>query len=214
MAFVPFRLFGFVNNQRQEFISAIGAHQAAFGLDMPGETIERLADFFRLVQENNALLHLVAPCSAEEFAIRHLLEPLMLLEYLSTDAAFADVGTGAGIPAIPCLLARSDLSAMLIESKERKADYLEQVVEQLGLGNRAKIFARQFSEADLSGYSTVTSRALDRFSERLPRLIKWAGKRRLVLFGGPGLRDALAAKRVKFSEKHIPLSDQRFIFRI
>jgi 16S rRNA (guanine527-N7)-methyltransferase len=201
-----------VNNQRQEFISAISAHQAAFRLNLAAETREQLADYFELVHENNTLLHLVAPCSAEEFAIRHVLEPLLLLKYLSADIAFADVGSGAGIPAIPCLLARSDLSALLIESKEKKAAYLELAIEQLGLASRAKVLARQFSEVDLTGHSTVTARALDRFTERLPRLIKWAGKRPLVLFGGPNLRDALIANKVKFSEKHIPLSDQRFIF--
>ena len=199
---------------RQEFVSAINANQAAFGLQLSSETIERLADYFELVQKNNPLLHLVAPCSPEEFAIRHVLESLSLLEYLPKDSRFADVGTGAGLPSIPCLLARNDLYGSLIESKEKKSGYLEKLSEQLGLAGRVKVHGRQFTEVELGDCSVVTARALDRFSERLPRMIKWAGKRHLLLFGGNNIRDALQARRLKFIEKQIPLSDRRFLFCI
>ena len=199
---------------RQEFISAINANRSEFGLELPEDTVERLADYFEIVQANNALLHLVAPCSPEEFAIRHVLESLTLLEFLHTGTRFADVGTGAGLPSIPCLLARNDLSALLIESKERKAAYLEAAVSKLEIGDRAKVYSRQFAEVDLGDASAVTSRALDRFSERMPRLIKWADKKRIILFGGNNIRETLEAKNVKFTERRIPKSDQRFIFCI
>src|SRR5262245_63592218 len=104
---------------RPEFISAIRSNQAAFGIAISEEAIERLADYFELVQAGNPLLHLVAPCSAEEFATRHILESLTLLEHLPPNARFADVGAGAGLPSIPCLIARDDLRATLIESKEK-----------------------------------------------------------------------------------------------
>lgn len=199
---------------REEFISAINANHSEFGLKLSIDAVERLADYFQIVQANNALLHLVAPCSPEEFAIRHVLESLTLLEFLHTGTRFADVGTGAGLPSIPCLLVRNDLSALLIESKERKAAYLEAAVNKLGIGERAKVYSRQFAEVDLGNASAVTSRALDRFSERMPRLIKWANKRRIILFGGNNIRETLEAKNVKFTENRIPKSEQRFIFCI
>jgi 16S rRNA (guanine527-N7)-methyltransferase len=195
---------------RNELIKAILKNQAAFGFELASNVIEGLADYYEIVQEHNALLHLVAPCSPEEFAVRHILESLMLIDYLPKGARFADVGTGAGLPSIPCLIVRSDLSAVLIESKERKAEYLKDTVQRLELD--AKVFAQQFSEVDISGCSVVTARALDRFSERLPRLIKWAGKRRMFLFAGNNLANAMRTSGIKFDEKLIPLSEQRFIF--
>jgi 16S rRNA (guanine(527)-N(7))-methyltransferase RsmG len=199
---------------RNELIEAILKNQAAFGLELSSGDIERLADYFEIVQEYNPLLHLVAPCSPEEFAIRHVLESLALLEYLPKSTAFADVGTGAGLPSIPCLLVRDDVSGVLIESKEKKAGYLLEAIERLGLSKRTSVFGRQFTEVDISGCSAVTARAIDRFSERLPRLIKWAGKRRMFLFGGKNLADALLENKISFKEKLLPLSDQRFLFRI
>lgn len=197
---------------RGEFINAVRANQEAFKIDLTDETIERLADFYVLVLEKNLLLHLVAPTSPEEFAVRHILESLTLLEHLPRKATFADVGTGAGLPSIPCLLARGDLTAVLIESKIKKADYLNEAAKALGISARVRIENRHFEEVVNTGFSTVTCRALDKFTEKLPRLVKWSRGRRLLLFGGPSLADALEKLRLPVIAKLLPMSDRRYLF--
>ena len=127
---------------RDEFITASRANEASFGLALSDDTLARLADYYELVIEHNPILHLVGPCSPEEFATRHILESLTLLEYLPTEARFADVGPGAGLPSIPCLIARDDLHAVLIESKEKKAQFLRATFEACGLGERAEVIDR------------------------------------------------------------------------
>jgi 16S rRNA (guanine527-N7)-methyltransferase len=165
-----------------------------------------------LVQEHNPLLHLVGPCSPEEFATRHILESVTLLEHLPKNARFADVGAGAGLPSIPCLIARPDLTAELIESKEKKAKYLESAIAQLELDKRAEVVNKQFEEVKLEDVSHVTCRALDKFVEKLPRLLKWSGKRKLLFFGGNSLGDALAKYGVKYEKRLMPLSEKRYLF--
>ena len=197
---------------RSEFITAIRANHSAFGIELSETGIERLADFYELVQEHNPLLHLVGPCSPEEFAIRHVLESLMLLDYLPKGAKFADVGTGAGLPSIPCLLVREDLRAILIESKEKKAGFLRSAVQALSLSGRAEVINRQFDEADPSNCEFVTCRALDKFSEKLLRLLRWSKQRRSLFFGGKNLSEALQKQSIKFEQHLIPMSEQRFLF--
>lgn len=197
---------------RKEFINAINTHRSAFGLELPDTAIERLADYYELVQEHNPLLHLVAPCSPEEFATRHILESLTMLKFLPANTKFADVGTGAGLPSIPCLLVREDLRAMLIESKEKKAKFLEEAVQHLELSGRVRVAAKQFQEVDPADCQVVTCRALDKFVEKLPRLLKWSMRRRLLLFGGENLKTALQKGRVEFAQELMPLSEQRFLF--
>ncbi|MCV4777967.1 class I SAM-dependent methyltransferase, partial [Escherichia coli] len=70
------------------------------------ETLALLADYFDLVMRHNALLHLVGPCSPEDFAVRHILESIVMTGFIPTGGSFADVGAGAGLPSIPCLIAR------------------------------------------------------------------------------------------------------------
>jgi 16S rRNA (guanine527-N7)-methyltransferase len=197
---------------RDELIKALWENQGAFGLDLSDHTAERLAKFYEIVQENNPLLHLVAPCSAEEFAIRHILESMVLLSYLPRDSRFADVGTGAGLPSIPCLIARGDLSATLIDSKEKKSRYLKDAVVQLGLGNRATVVNKQFEEVREKEFDAVTCRALDRFPEKLPRLLKWTGNRQFLCFGGPAIQQALQSLNTPYEQKLMPLSSQRYLF--
>lgn len=195
-----------------EFIDTIRERQSAFGVSVPEEKISRLNDYFAVVRQHNSLLHLVAPCSAEEFATRHVLESLTLLEHLPPNARLADVGSGAGLPSVPCLIVRDDLSAFLIESKIKKAKFLEEAAAGLSISDRVRIVNRQFEEADNSGFSYVTCRALDKFVEKLPRLLKWSRNRTLLFFGGPNLRDALAAQKVQFKERLMPFSEQRYLF--
>lgn len=194
------------------FKAAIKMHQAAFGLSLSDEQIELLAQFYKIVQEHNEILHLVAPMPAEEFAVRHILESLTMLHHLSADAKFADIGAGAGLPSIPCLLVRPTLKAVLIESKVRKSNYLIKAVAELGIGDRARIVNQQFEQAETEGFSVVTCRALDKFTQKLPKLLKWSKRRNLLLFGGPGLGEALVGQKVKFEEKLMPMSEQRYLF--
>jgi len=195
-----------------EIGEAIRTNQNAFGVEVAEEKIERLADYYRLVQEINPILHLVAPCSAEEFAIRHILESLMLLEYLPEAAKFADVGTGAGLPSIPCLIVREDLFAFLIESKQKKIGFLKPALQTMLLSRRARVIHRQFDEVKEDDFSFVTCRALDKFTEKLPRIVKWSGMRKKILFGGPALEDALNSLKLGFEKRLIPMSERRYIF--
>lgn len=199
---------------RSEFIKGLKDKQSTFGIDLTDDAVERLADYYDLIQEHNQFLHLVGPSTPEEFATRHILESLTLLEYLPHGIWFADVGTGCGLPSIPCILAREDLKAVLIESKEKKAKFLTQVVEKLRLKHRTRLSPTQFSETNLGHCEAVTCRALDKFTEKLPRLIKWSGKSKLLFFGGENLKNALEKENVVFKKKLMPLSEQRFLYII
>lgn len=202
-----------VPNVRGRFIDALKANQSAFGFELAVPVLEKLADFFDLVAEHNPILHLTAPASPEEFAVRHILESLTLLEHLPAGALAADIGTGAGLPSLPCLLVRDDLQAVLVESKEKKAAYLAAALERLALTDRAVVINKQFSETRPGGdVGFVTCRALDKFSERLDSLVKWSGQRTMLLFGGPALGDQLEKLPVSITRRRLmPFSEQRFL---
>jgi 16S rRNA (guanine527-N7)-methyltransferase len=196
----------------EKFIETIQRFQSDFDLKLKKKQTEKLVRYYELVQTHNPLLHLVAPASEEEFAVRHILESLTLLEFLPRNAKFADVGTGAGLPSIPCLLVRDDLRGILIESKLKKAVFLQEVLSECGLENRTDIINRQFEEISKPEVSFITCRALDKFTQKLPKLLKWSRGTNLLFFGGKSLRDELQKNRVKFKEKLMPMSEQRYLF--
>ncbi|MBA2493970.1 MAG: 16S rRNA (guanine(527)-N(7))-methyltransferase RsmG [Acidobacteria bacterium] len=201
-----------MNDLRQQFINTVEINQTSFGVSINDEKIVELADYYEFVQKHNAILHLVAPCSAEEFAVRHILESLTLLEFLPENAKFADVGAGAGLPALPCLIVRQDLHGVLIESKPKKADFLKEVLAKFDLGKCTIIQNKQFEELPKPDVEFITCRALDKFTQKLPKLLKWSKKSSLLLFGGNNLGAELEKYGVKFQKKLIPMSEQRFLF--
>lgn len=202
---------------RDELIKALKENQQLFGMRLSDSVMSRLADYYELVGKHNDLLHLVAPPSienTEEFATRHILESLTLLEHLPDNSKFADVGTGAGLPGIPCLLARSDLKGYLIESKPKKADFLNEAREIFGLQKRLAVLNKQFEESKKPDVRVVTCRAIDKFTQKLPKLLKWSAGSYMLFFGGDGLRDELNKHGLTFREKLMPLSEKRFLFQI
>ena len=199
-------------NMRSEFLGSVESQQTHFGVELSSPQINALADYYELVQEHNPLLHLVGPCTPEEFAVRHILESLTLLSHLPANSKFADVGAGAGLPSIPCLIVRADLHATLVESKEKKATFLHKALEDLGLAGRAEVVNRQFEETSADDAGFVTCRALDKFLDKLPRLLKWSGERRLCFFGGTSLGDEMRKRGLNVEATLMPLSERRFLF--
>lgn len=127
-------------------------------------------------------------------------------------AKFADIGSGAGFPAMPCLIARGDLRAVLIESKEKKAGFLQTAIAKCELGPGVEVISKQFSETPRPDVSYVSCRALDRFTQHLAKLIKWSGDSTLLFFGGPALRDEMHRLGMTLDERLMPLSEQRYLF--
>ncbi len=185
----------------------------AYDLDLPEETVAQLGSFYSLLTRWNGRLHLVAPCSPEEFATRHVLESLMLLQHLPPAAKIADIGSGAGFPIIPCLIARADLTAVLIESSQKKAVFLREALN--AVGRNSAVLARPFEEIETPAVSFVTCRALDQFISKVSGIINWAPTGSTLLFyGGETLRESLNKAKVKFGQILIPLSEKRFLFVI
>ena len=195
----------------KRFEQALITNMGGYDVDLSSETVTQLGTFYSLLTKWNDRLHLVAPCSPGEFATRHVLESLMLLKHLPKNAKIADIGSGAGLPIIPCLIARADLHATLIESSQKKTVFLLEALNSLG--RAATIIARPFENVETVDVSFVTCRALDQFIDKLPRLIDWApAGSTMLLFGGEGLREGLKKANLKVREYLMPQSEKRFLF--
>ncbi|REJ79238.1 MAG: 16S rRNA (guanine(527)-N(7))-methyltransferase RsmG [Acidobacteria bacterium] len=197
-----------------EFLSAVEANREEFGIELSPDHSRQLADYYEFLVSKNERLHLVAPCSPEEFAVRHVLESLFVTDRISPRRMVVDVGSGGGLPGLPIAIVRKDLTTILIESKEKKSTFLEAAVTKLGIGERVKVVNKQFAESYARQDAIIVSRALDKFTNVLPRLLKWAAGRRCILFGGPSLEEALAESKVSFERDLIPMSERRFVFDI
>src|SRR5215211_5817314 len=190
----------------KRFEQALIASMGDLEIDLSPETVTQLGEFYSLLIRWNDRLHLVAPCTPEEFATRHVLESLMLLKHLPRGARIADIGSGGGLPIIPCLIARADLEATLIESSQKKAVFLREALN--AVDRKATIIARPFEEVEPPPVSFITSRALDQFTKKISALLKWApAGSTLLLFGGETVREELIKEGMEFEARLIPRSE-------
>jgi 16S rRNA (guanine527-N7)-methyltransferase len=193
-----------------EFTDGLERNASSFGVELSGAAISELASYYELLLLWNPRLHLVAPCSPVEFATRHALESLLLVAHLPPNARVADVGSGAGLPMLPCLVVRSDLHATLIESSPKKAVFLREALKHLNLDDRATVVAKRFEDLAPIHAEAITCRALERFGEMLPRLVEWSPPgAALFLFGGDSLLALIRTIGLPFESVHVPASERR-----
>jgi 16S rRNA (guanine527-N7)-methyltransferase len=119
----------------------------------------RLAEYAELLATEGTLRGLIGPREVPRLWDRHLLNCAVLERLVPEEATVADIGTGAGLPGIVLALVRPDLQVSLVEPLLRRTTFLEEAVEQLGLGNAEVVRGRA---EDLRGttYDVVTSRAV------------------------------------------------------
>ncbi|MGB7925754.1 MAG: 16S rRNA (guanine(527)-N(7))-methyltransferase RsmG [Pyrinomonadaceae bacterium] len=196
-----------------QFTNALEEHAARYGVELSAQARARLGDYYKLLSEWNARLHLVAPCSPAQFATRHALESLLALSYLPHDARVADVGSGAGLPVIPCLIARPGIHATLYESSQKKAVFLREALRLAGAHDNAKIINERFEKTNTPPVDFITCRALDRFEEMFDQLLAWSPpESRLLLYGGHNIGRRIESSGLAFTPVLIPDSEQRFLF--
>jgi 16S rRNA (guanine527-N7)-methyltransferase len=198
-----------------EFREALETEAINYRIKLPAEVIRSLSKYYELLNVWNSRLHLVGPCSPKEFATRHVLESLVLLDHLPEGARVADIGSGAGLPIIPCLIARPDVHAVLIEASNKKAIFLREALNETLTSGRASVIAERFENMEPPEVGFVTSRALERFEQILPQMVSWApAPGKLLLFGGEGLGKKIEDSGFGASKTLIPMSQRRFLFVI
>lgn len=105
---------------------------------------------------------------------RHVLNCAVLGPELPESGTVADVGSGAGLPGIALALVRPDLEFTLIEPMERRVDWLDMVIKDLGMENVQVIRARAEEVADEVMADVVTARAVSALKKLIPMTVPFS----------------------------------------
>ena len=136
--------------------------------DVFGSQIHLASRYVDILASRGMEWGLIGPREGERLWDRHVLNSVAPADLIPQGAAVADVGSGAGLPGIPLAILRPDLGVTLIEPLLRRATFLTQAVDELGLTERVRV-VRARAEDHRERYDVVLSRAL----ARLPQLISW-----------------------------------------
>lgn len=108
---------------------------AKLGLSVSEEMLARFEKLAELLIEQNKTMNLTAITDPDGVAVKHFADSISALSayVFPQGARVLDVGTGAGFPSIPLLIARPDLDMTMIDSTAKKLKYVASTVESLGL---------------------------------------------------------------------------------
>jgi 16S rRNA (guanine527-N7)-methyltransferase len=148
------------------------------------EQLQQIQLYLDLLLKWNAKISLTAVRNPEEIVRRHFGESLFAGEHLKLESAssLADLGSGAGFPGLPIKILAPQLHVTLIESQQKKATFLREVIRTLEMKN-AFAHAGRGEDLELRA-QIVTMRAVERFEAALPTaasLVEPAGKLALLI---------------------------------
>jgi 16S rRNA (guanine527-N7)-methyltransferase len=115
-----------------------------YGLSLTAEQTKAFAVYYQLLLEWNERINLTAITAPEEVAVKHMIDSLSCHdnEFIPSGALIIDVGTGAGFPGLPLKIFRPDLKVTLLDSLNKRLNFLQTVTEALGLSDVTLIHAR------------------------------------------------------------------------
>ena len=132
---------------------------------VPENAPELLARYGQLLIEKNEVMNLTAITDPDQVAKLHMLDCAALLNCADFKGkTLIDVGTGAGFPGLPLKILVPELEITLLDSLNKRVNWLNEVISELGLTGIKAIHARAEEQALVMGYRDsfdfVTARAV------------------------------------------------------
>ena len=170
----------------------------------------RFKRYYELLAEWNSHMNLTAITDPVDVVKKHFLDSILAEGLIEKGASCIDVGTGAGFPGIPLLIARPDISIVLLDALNKRVDFLKTVLFELELDAQC-IHKRAEDAARLPLYREKFDIALSRAVAPLNVLLEYTmpfvkvGGTSLM-YKGPAAKDELiladdALKKLSASAK-------------
>lgn len=205
---------------------------AKIKIELDDEQLKKFEIFYKMVVEWNEKINLTAITEEKEFIIKHLIDSLTLWdeEKFFSVKKIIDVGTGAGFPGIPLKIFKPNTEIILLDSLNKRVEFLKKVVAELDLKNviclhgRAEDFAKEKNFREQ--FDLATSRAVARLnilSEYCLPFVKIGGTFAALkgkqfqeeILEAENATKILGGGKINFAEKNLPtLPDIRAVIYI
>ena len=149
---------------------------AQLGIDVIDAQVGKLMDFLTLLGKWNRVYNLTSVRDPGDMLVVHLLDALSILPLVDAHAweALLDVGSGAGLPAIPLAIMR-DRAVYSVDAVAKKVSFQVQVKGSLGLPHLHPLHARIEAVTIDRPLSVIVSRAFSDLATMLSAVDRQAG---------------------------------------
>lgn len=127
---------------KEEFAKKMKELSSEIGILLQEEQINQFYTYMELLLEWNKKINLTAIINPEEIILKHFIDSMTIAKYIKENKKLIDVGTGAGFPGIPLKIIREDIEITLLDSLNKRVNFLNEVIEQLKLKKITAIHSR------------------------------------------------------------------------
>ncbi len=168
---------------KEEFAEKIQKLSKEIGILLNEKQINQFFDYMNFLLEWNEKINLTAITKPDEIILKHFVDSITIEKYIAKNTKIVDVGTGAGFPGLPLKIIREDIEVVLLDSLQKRVNFLQETIKKLGLTKieaihlRAEEFSRNKEQRESFDYATSRAVAnLTTLSEYLIPLVKINGK--------------------------------------
>ena len=134
------------------------------GIDIDDTKLELLEKYYNLLIEWNEKINLTTITKMEDVYLKHFYDSLTLAKEIdfSKDIVLCDVGSGAGFPGIVIKIFFPNTKITLVDSLQKRVNYLNSIIEDLGLKDIIAIHSRMedYSRLNEEKFDYITARAV------------------------------------------------------
>ena len=129
---------------REEFIGQLQNSFKNIDIVLTDKMSKQFYDFYNLIIERNKVVNLTSITEPYDVIEKHFIDSVALVKFydFSKASSCIDIGSGAGFPGIPLKIVFPELNVMLLDSLNKRVDFLNSVIINLGLDGISTIHSR------------------------------------------------------------------------
>ena len=137
-------------------------------IELTDKQLNDLEIYYEMLVEYNERMNLTGITEKEQVYLKNIYDSLTIMKiiYLKKEETLCDIGTGAGFPGMVLKIVFPNLKVTLVDSLNKRMEFLKDVKERLKLENLEIIHARaeEFARVNIEKFDVVTARAVAHLS--------------------------------------------------
>lgn len=113
-----------------------------YGYQLSSKQVEQFENYFKFLIEENEKYNLTAITERGDVFYKHFLDSILPEKFFDKGAKVIDIGSGAGFPSVPLKILRPDLKFVMVDSLNKRVNFLNQLIKLLGLSEIEAAHAR------------------------------------------------------------------------